>query len=666
MQNPRTPGPVPPHAGLSSQDPDEGLAATLRTSEGKGDARPVAVLLARHWQPAFDYATICTPSAKAAAMLATAACSKLLENLRQARTTAALRPLLLVTARQIGKAWAVDERITALSELQNPDTGRSVPVDMFTIPENRALVARAFQAMPGPAQCLLWHAEVEAEGISVPAGLLAIDPRSAASQLEQARDIFRAGCLRGHLETAPDQDCRHYSRLLDVSLRRGGTLIPDIQTHLAKCKHCRFAAEQLNHVDGRLALLLAEGVLGRAAQPYLDSRPARNNARSQARAAGVRNAVRGAGRHSRGGRPRALPRINFPGRPFQSRGPSLPQRGRGAVITGLGIVTGLLVVATVVIALWPDDGSHAGPVAPSGSVTAMPGPGSRAPSSPGPEPSTTTAGLPTGPLSTRLRNVATGLCLDIRDRRAQLGAEVAMADCSTSVTQEWVYENDGLLRSAAAVDLCLNSHALDGVTVLGPCTDSSAVNASDVRYDLTIQGDVIPRWNDDLAVVPASAEIGSRVVVKVRDGSMAQRWATDNVASVFPKIRPSADTGRPATKEVNVMPTSAVSSRPPEESGGTPEPRDDGPYGQDPYGDDRNGDDPYGDDPYGQDRRPDTRRVGDDRSGADDGSDGSDGPPEEPALRLRPADAADRLPAGRDLPSPAMLRRAGETDRAEG
>ena len=231
-----------------------------------------------------------------------------------------------------------------------------------------------------------------------------------------------------------------------------------------------------------------------------------------------------------------------------------------------------------------------------------------------------------------------------------------MADCSTSVTQEWVYENDGLLRSAAAVDLCLNSHALDGVTVLGPCTDSSAVNASDVRYDLTIQGDVIPRWNDDLAVVPASAEIGSRVVVKVRDGSMAQRWATDNVASVFPKIRPSADTGRPATKEVNIMPTSAVSSRPPEESGGTPEPRDDGPYGQDPYGDDRNG----------QDRRPDTRRVGDDRSGADEGSDGSDGPPEEPALRLRPADAVDRLPAGRDLPSPAMLRRAGETDRAEG
>ncbi|MEW2085027.1 ricin-type beta-trefoil lectin domain protein [Streptomyces sp. NPDC005283] len=550
MQNPRTPGPVPPtHTGLSSGDSDEGLAATLRAGGGKDEARPVAVLLARHWQPVVDYASICTPSAKAASMLAAAAFSKVLENLRKARSTAALRPLLLLTARQIAKGWANDRHVVALPELQYPDGGRTLRVDMFTLPENRELVSRAFHAMPGPVQCLLWHAEVEAEGISVPAGLLAIDPRTAGVQLEQARELFRAGCLRAHVELAPDKDCRHYSRLLDVSLRRGGTLIPDIQKHLAECQYCRYAAEQLNHLDGRLAVLLAEAVLGQAARGYLESRPARNGARAQAKAQGGEGPVRSTGRHSKAGRPRALPRMTFPGRHLMLARPKV-------VLTGLGLlVTGALVV-TAVSALWSEDSDYAGPSVPSGSVTdtAPPASGSQVPSGRSPQPSTTSAGLPAGLLTTRLRNADAGLCLDIRDRRAVRGAEAVMAVCSSTVTQTWAYEDDGLLRSFAAPDLCLNSHELDGVAVLDACAAASAANAADVRYDLTIQGNVIPRWNDGLALVPVSPDPATTVVVKVRDGSAAQRWVTDNVAADTRRIRPSADVGSPSTKEVNASP----------------------------------------------------------------------------------------------------------------
>ncbi|MFF3453935.1 RICIN domain-containing protein [Streptomyces sp. NPDC002730] len=546
MQNPRTPGPVPPsHTGLSSGDSDEGLAAALRTSGGKDEARPVAVLLARHWQSVFDYASICTPSAKAASMLATAAFSKVLENLRKARSTAALRPLLLLTARQIAKGWANDRYVLALPELQYPDGGRTLRVDMFTLPENRELVSRAFHAMPGPLQCLLWHGEVEAEGISVPAGLLAIDPRGAAVQLEQARELFRAGCLRAHVELAPDKDCRHYSRLLDVSLRRGGTLIPDIQKHLAECQYCRYAAEQLNHLDGRLAVLLAEGLLGQAARGYLESRPARNSARAQSR----EGTVRSTGRHSKAGRPRALPRMTFPGRHLLLARPKV-------VLTGLGLLVAGALVVTAVSALWSNDSDYAGPSVPSGSVTTdtPPAAGSQVPSGHSPQPSTTSAGLPAGPLNTRLRNADAGLCLDIRDRRAAPGAEAVMAVCSTTVTQTWVYEDDGLLRSSAAPDLCLNSHEMDGVAVLSVCTAASAANAADVRYDLTIQGNVIPRWNDGLALVPISPDPATTVVVKVRDGSAAQRWVTDNVAAGTPKVRPSADVGSPFTKDVNTSP----------------------------------------------------------------------------------------------------------------
>ncbi|WP_251017714.1 RICIN domain-containing protein [Streptomyces sp. ISL-1] len=631
MQNPRTSGPVPPpRTGLSSGDSDEGLAAALRAGGATGEARAVAVVLARHWQPVFDYASICAPSARAASMLATAASHKVLENLRQARTTAALRPLLLMTARQIGKAWAADERITALPELQNPDTGHAVPVDMFTIPENRGLIARAFQAMPDAAQCLLWHVEVEGEGISVPAGLLAVDPRGAAAQLEQAREILREGCLRAHLELAPDMECRHYNRLLDISLRRGGPLIPDIQAHLAECQHCRYGAEQLNQADGRLALLLAEGVLGPAARPYLDSRPARSNARPRtARTVPVPSAVRGAGRHSRGGRPRSLPRVTFQGRPL-----SLSHRGRGAVVTGLGVVTGLLVVAAVVTELWPEDDSHAGPAIPSGSVSAVPAPGSQLPSSPAPQPSTTSAALPTGPLSTRLRNVDSALCLDILDRMAQLGAEATMAPCSSSVTQQWVYENDGLLRSAAAPELCLNSHELDGVMVLALCADPAAANAADVRYDLTIQGDVIPRWNDGLAVVPTAAQTGATVVVKVRDGSLAQRWATDNVAVGSPRTRQSADSGNPPAEEVNTSPSDGKPA-PPVGTGAVPDPHSTARHGEDP--------------------RSDVRRAGEDGSGS-----GPDARPPGPS----PAAPGPRDAGGQDLHGPASSppRETGHAD----
>ncbi|MFI9587491.1 RICIN domain-containing protein [Streptomyces sp. NPDC052236] len=590
MQNPHTMPPVPSfppaRTAFGSSGSDEGLATTLRTSGGTDEAHPVAVLLARHWQPVFDYAAICTPTTKAAAMLSTAAFGKVLENLKKVGTAEAIRPLLLLTCRQIAKGWAADQRITALPELQYPDGGRTVRPDMFSLPENRQLVFRAFQALPGAAQCLLWHVEVEAEGISIPASLLAIDPRLASAQLQQARELLRTGCLRAHVELAPDEDCRHYSRLLDVSLRRGGTLIPDIQRHLAECQHCRHAAEQLNHLDGRLPVLLAEGVLGQAARAYIESRPARNRARTQTGAGqggtghggtghggggepgggGHEGGTRATGRHSKGGRARALPRMNLPARMTNIQGRRVALARPGVVLTGLGVlVTGALVV-TAVSELWSDDADYAGPPVPSGAVTATtapPAPGSLAPSEASPEPSATSAALPTGPLDARMRNADSGLCLDIRDGRAVLGAEVMMDSCDTSVTQQWSYEDDGLLRSSAAADLCLNSHDLDGMAELNECTPSSAADGADVRYDMTIQGNVIPRWNDKLALVPTSSDVGSAVVVKVRDGSEAQRWAMDNVAAVSSGDRPPAAEGTaPNTKEVNASPQAGRDSDP--------------------------------------------------------------------------------------------------------
>ncbi|MEU1280112.1 RICIN domain-containing protein [Streptomyces sp. NPDC005805] len=537
MQHPSTPGSVPPdQPGRTPGVSDEELAAELYGGAADLSAYPVAALLARHWQPVFDYAALCAPSAKTASMLATAAFSQVLDNLARNGVGGAVRPQLLVTTRHIAKAWARDPRVTTMLP------GLSIPEPPA---ENRQLVSRAFHAMPMVAQVLLWHAETEAEGISIPAGLLGLDPRLASDQLEQAREQFRGACVRTHREYAPTGECRHYNRLLDISLRRGGSLIPDIQVHLSECRYCGYAADQLDQSGGRLGVLLAEALLGGAAAGYLGSRPGR---RRQARlkdggpdaptgpdrGGPGASAGRSGGRHSRspgarGGAPAARARV----RTARTALPELVLRGRRAAVErpgptalGLGtavVVTGVLV-GTLVSLLWSDETDHTGATAPSGAVTGT-APGT--PGTPAPDPSATSAGSQAGPLTLALRNIDADLCVDFAGGEADAGADVLMAACSTAPSQRWVYERDGRLRSALAPGLCLDSRSLEGILVAGDCTGRSAPDAADVRYDLTLQGEIVPRWNEGLAVVPAAPDAGSPVAVKVRDDSPAQRWATN-------------------------------------------------------------------------------------------------------------------------------------------
>ncbi|MFG3508088.1 RICIN domain-containing protein [Streptomyces sp. NPDC047821] len=522
--------PPPPPYAPTSGGADAALAGMLGAAPGGGgaaDAYPATVLMARHCGAVSDYAALLTASRTYASMAVSAAFARVLEELRQdaGAGEGAVRPRLLVAARRTVAEWADDPRIAALL------TGLRRPAGPGP---DRRLVARAFAALPGPAQVLLWHREVEAEGISIPAALLAIDPRTATAQLEEARELFRAGCLRAHSELAADPECRHYNRLLDISLRRGGALIPDIQRHLSKCRHCRYAADQLRHADGRLPLLLAEGVLGEGAGAYVESRPGRSRART-----GAPGEARRAGRHSRAVPAGAARRLTG----------AVP--GGGAFLAGLGLVTAGVLGVAALSGLWGDGGGadgragghSAGATAPGGPDGAAPAPGSR-PTTAAPQPPTS-AGHGTGPgggtgLTTRLRNAATGLCLDIRDGRPQVGAELTLAPCSGHPTQTWRYEPDGLLRSAAAPVLCPNSQEPSGAAVLRLCATQAAMT---VRYDLSIQGHVVPRWHAGLGLVPAAEQPGTTVVVKVRDGSRSQRWLTDNAVGTPAPRRAAAETG---------------------------------------------------------------------------------------------------------------------------
>ncbi|MFF9623450.1 RICIN domain-containing protein [Streptomyces griseosporeus] len=519
MPTPHLPSPHRPPPDGAVEESDESLAVRMRGGTDDEVARPTALLIARHWQPAHSYAAICLASAAEVAAMATAAAfHQVFDRLTLGGSAAALRPRLLVTVRDTVRRWAAADRIAdVLPELRKPAGGRGMRAAAHLTPENRRLTEEAFSTLPDRFQCLLWHTEVEAEPITVPALLLGLDPDTAAAALEQAREKLREGLVRAHRERAPNDECRFYNRLLDVPIRRGGALLPDVRRHLGQCRYCRSAAEQLGRFDGRLAELLAEAVLGWGARRYLDSRPGRGGPQTgrSRRAARHRGGGTGGGGGVPGGAgagPGGTGGGAGTGRRLLSRLPASARRVHGtaapprALLTGVGLASAGVLTVLLLAGVWTSDGTGADPAA---STTVTGGTGAQSP--------------PGAPGATRLRNAASGLCLDIRGR-AEAGAALRSAVCSASRAQQWSYENDGLLRSAADPRLCLDSHADAGVVILGGCAGRADPRAADVRYDLTVRGELLPRWDGTLALAATTADAGADIVVKVRDDTPAQRW----------------------------------------------------------------------------------------------------------------------------------------------
>lgn len=553
MHTPHPPRPTyPPAPGPVPGESDETLAARLRGWPEGGTGDPVALLMARHWQPTYDYAVICLATQSGVASMVTAtAFHRVLDGLMRGESGVALRPRLLVAARDTVKEWSGEGGVSgALPDLRKPAGGRGMRAAKSMTPENRKLIERSFQALPAVAQCLLWHTEVEAETITIPTGLLGLDADSAVATLEQARDKFREGCVRAHRELAPSKDCRFYNRLLDVPIRRGGALLPDVQQHLLECRYCRYAAEQLSHFEGGLGGVIAEAVLGWGARRYLDSRPGRMPQKGSSRRPGS------------GGRHRLLSQI-----PAQRRRITSGARNPRALIT-VGVSSGALLAAILGAAFLSDDGGGADPAASTsatGGVATAPDTGNETTTDTASPTPPASAGRPTAPQQTRLRNQAADLCLDI-DGKAVKGASTELAVCDSGWTQKWSYEEDGLLRSVANPELCLDSQVDAGVVVLGTCADEDSKRGDDVRYDFTVQGELLPRWGEGLAMVPITREPEADVVVKVRDNSTTQRWLTDGVTASPESLSVSgSEAPTPETEPVSRKPE--VSPAPGSESG---------------------------------------------------------------------------------------------------
>ncbi|MDN0197751.1 ricin-type beta-trefoil lectin domain protein [Streptomyces sp. S.PNR 29] len=579
---------------------DEQLSAELRKWTGATPAlQPVGELLDRHWEAAFAYARLCTDGPRSAGMLTTAAFTRLFgETLRQTGPTSAWRPQLLVTVRRIAAEWDTDRRREHLHpELcSEAGDGERVAARLLPTPDRR-LLSGAFQRLPQSARCLLWHTEVEAEPLDVPGALLGLDEEGARVELGRARERLREECLQLHRELAPEQECRQYLRLLDVTYRRGGIdLDPDLRAHLDRCKHCRHTAEQLDRFNDGLGLALAEAVLGWGARAYVESRAAGADDPAaadeavpphiaaaaagmpfhDAQAAGMpfddapeaAAPSQGAAAHS------AVPLPPLAGEAFPTVAPRPRTVSRSAQKaarrarrrnTAVAVLTvgGLIVLPLV---LWSTSGSGAGTPPADG-----------APSSDTPEKGTSTSDpswadsgdAAKGALTGRLHNADSGLCVGLVGKKAVEGAETELATCSSEAGQQWTYETDGLLRSVADPGLCLDSHL--GYSVrLAPCTGESEQDTKDIRYDFTLQGALVPRWDQDLALAPAATDGAGALVLKARSDSAAQRWVIDTSKTDLQMEVVNWDAKSGLTKSVS--PTPRPTPRPSKTSTATPTP----------------------------------------------------------------------------------------------
>lgn len=510
---------------------DEQLSAELKKWTGTTPAlQPVGELLDRHWEAAFAYAGLCTDGQHHAGMLTTAAFTRLFgESLRQSGPTAAWRPQVLVTVRRIAAEWNTDRR----HEMLHPDlrsAGDSVAARLLPVPERR-LLSRAFQRLPQTARTLLWHLEVESEPVAIAAGLVGLDEEGAGIELGRAVGRLREECLLVHRELAHDAECQLYIRLLDVTFRRGGAEVdPDLAMHLTVCKHCRYTADQLNQFNAGLGIALAEAVLGWGARAYLEVRAGSRALPAERSSASTELEV-----HS-GPRRGELRSAHKAARRVRRRNLAV------AVLT----VSGLVVLPLV---LWSIGGSGDAKTTTENQAAGASGTGKESadPSWVGKNDTTQ------GTLSGRLHNVQSGLCIGVEGNKPLKGAEAELQTCTSAADQQWSYETDGQLRSTADPGLCLDSHLAFEVQ-LAPCTSASSSTAKNIRYDFTLQGILVPRWNQDQALTPASTDGGGALVLKTRADGSAQRWVFDT-SKADPQMQvvnwdtDSTDSPTPTTKK---------------------------------------------------------------------------------------------------------------------
>ena len=243
---------------------DEALLDGVRS----GDRQAFAELWARHWRAglraAQAFSDLSDPED-----LVTEAYTQIFGSLQDGKgPSGAFRPYLYGTIRNL----AMRARRGAISTAVGTDPD-SVPSDGTSTEAveraiDHSLTATAFRSLPERWQAVLWYTEVERMSPAQAAPLLALSPNAVAALAYRARTALRAAWLQGHVaDTAVDEACSE--TLLRIGEYAQGTLTDRqeraVRAHLRTCTRCSIVADEVEHVAGRIAVVMLPLLLGGSA-----------------------------------------------------------------------------------------------------------------------------------------------------------------------------------------------------------------------------------------------------------------------------------------------------------------------------------------------------------------------------------------------------------------
>ncbi|MGY0055758.1 ricin-type beta-trefoil lectin domain protein [Streptomyces sp. LZ34] len=490
---------------------DAQLTKLLRT--GSPTAYPaLRELRARHRPSVLVYARVCTADENAARQLtAQAFALAARDTVRGSEPHGSWRHQLLLLAGRVATSWAADERAARL----DVDLLTQVYRDGPEVPLPPMLAA--FQELPVRGQCLLWHGIVEQEPPERVAGLLGLSPQDVAYGIEPAFWRLRQSLLRTRLATSGNPQCQGFQRLIEESVRPGTPRYSvDLHTHMGRCAHCATAYEELSQLRDAPRTALAEGLLPWGGAAY----------------------VRGdTGEQNRAG--------------ADGLSSWRPSRRIALGVTAVGAAVAPLLVYLLISGGSEHVQAASSVRTPPPSVTAAaeapqtpsssPTTGTKSPS-PTPTPASSKTTQPVFPQTTpkpkrkpkptrkptaqppaahppngtyaQMVNVASGLCLDIRDGVMDLGTDVITAPCTSSATQRWRVDTArGVLQSFADPGFCLDSRgSTDQGVGIWECSAVYSRNGQNLRFTVDSRGvvrsaiapghAVTPFWGDALFLLP--------------------------------------------------------------------------------------------------------------------------------------------------------------------
>uniref|UniRef100_A0AAU3I0N2 RICIN domain-containing protein n=1 Tax=Streptomyces sp. NBC_01393 TaxID=2903851 RepID=A0AAU3I0N2_9ACTN len=506
--------------GLPADASDARLTELLRAGTSTAYAA-LQELRARHRASVLAYARLCTTGDSGAGQLAAQTFT-----LAARETARGIDPnvpwrhqLLLLTGRVAAASWARDQRAAGLDPglllvLSTAGPGGPVPS-----------LLPAFQSLPSRAQGLIWYAVVEREPAERTAVLLGLTAEDVTYGTAQALQSLGQACLKYRLAASDDPRCGDFRRLIEESVRpdnpRSST---DLHTHMARCAHCSAAYEELTALRDHPRSALAEGLLPWAGTAYVtDDEPAAGSAPPGPPAAPRTSVLpwppsRRVVLTSAAALGVALAPVLFL---LLSPGGTPSADAAGSVATPSGPPA---VTITATVPVTPSAPTASASPSPS-ATSASPSPSrtSAPPRSPSPKPAPTAVFRPPGGAYAQVVNVASGLCLDIRDGDLEKRTDVITAPCSSSSTQRWrVDTGSGSLRSAADDDFCLDSRgSVDKGVGIWECSSLDGDHGDNLRFTVDGDGVIRPAVAIETAVTPDGD--GGLTLVPLNGGT-GQRW----------------------------------------------------------------------------------------------------------------------------------------------